>query len=69
MGMQCEVLARVGKEPDNLRSAEALLHTDVMIALYALDGPALYMNPAARNILADPSECFSALLPPLLITM
>ena len=61
MGMQCEVLADVGKEPENLRSAEALLHTDVMIALYALDGPALYMNPAARNMLGDPSDGLSTL--------
>ena len=49
MAMLCEVIGGADDEPDNLRSAEALLHTDVMIVLYALDGPALYMNPAARN--------------------
>jgi diguanylate cyclase (GGDEF)-like protein len=49
MAMFCEVLGSADDEPDNLRSAEALLHTDVMIALYAKDGPPLYMNPAARN--------------------
>lgn len=49
MGMQCEVVAQPDDEPENLRSAEALLHTDVMISLYAINGPVLYMNPAARN--------------------
>ena len=49
MAMLCEVIASADDEPDNLRSAEALLHTDVMIALYEMDGPPLYMNPAARN--------------------
>lgn len=49
MAMLCEVIGNAIDEPNNLRSAEALLHTDVMISLYELDGPALYMNPAARN--------------------
>ena len=49
MAMLCEVLGNAEDEPDVLRSAEALLHTDVMIALFAKDGPPLYMNPAARN--------------------
>ncbi len=50
MAMQCEVLGNADDEPANLRSAEALLHTDVMITLYERNGPALYMNPAARNV-------------------
>lgn len=58
MAMQCEVLERADSEPDNLRSAEALLHTDVKIALFELDGPALYMNPAARNSIGGPSISF-----------
>jgi diguanylate cyclase (GGDEF)-like protein len=49
MAMLCEVVGNAVNEPNNLRSAEALLHTDVMISLYELNGPALYMNPAARN--------------------
>ncbi|WP_187429752.1 hypothetical protein ROLI_009990 [Roseobacter fucihabitans] len=49
MAMQCEVIDRADAEPENLRSAEALLHTDVMIALHDVDGPPSYMNPAARN--------------------
>ena len=49
MAMLCEVVGDANDEPTNLRSAEALLHTDVMISLYELGGPPLYMNPAARN--------------------
>ena len=49
MAMLCEVVGDAIDEPSNLRSAEALLHTDVMISLYELGGPPLYMNPAARN--------------------
>ena len=52
MGMQCEVVAQPDDEPENLRSAEALLHTDVMITLFSMHGPVLYMNPAARNAAA-----------------
>ena len=50
MAMQCEVLGTPDPLPDNLRSAQALLHTDVMITLYRADGTPLYMNPAARNM-------------------
>lgn len=59
IAMQCEVLGAPDSLPENLRSAEALLHTDVMIALYQADGPPLYMNPAARNMTsqADSALC------------
>lgn len=50
MAMQCEVLGTPDPRPDNLRSAQALLHTDVMISLYGADGRPLHMNPAARNM-------------------
>lgn len=53
MAMQCEVVGSADDEPDNLRSAEALLHTDVMIALHDADGVPVYMNPAARNTATD----------------
>ncbi|MFT4706456.1 MAG: diguanylate cyclase (GGDEF)-like protein [Yoonia sp.] len=49
VGMQCEVVGQSDTDPENLRSAEALLHTDVMITLYSVTGVVLYMNPAARN--------------------
>lgn len=53
MAMQCEVFGEPDKQPENLRSAEALLHTDVMITLFSIDGPPLYMNPASRNVSHD----------------
>jgi diguanylate cyclase len=48
MAMLCEAHADHQGSPENLRSAEALLHTSVMIVLYTHEGRALYLNPAAR---------------------
>ncbi|MEM8837817.1 MAG: EAL domain-containing protein [Pseudomonadota bacterium] len=48
MGMLCEARAQAENTPETLRSAEALLHTSVMISLYDLQGMPLYCNPAAR---------------------
>ncbi|MDW3225188.1 MAG: EAL domain-containing protein [Paracoccaceae bacterium] len=59
MAMQCEVIGRADDEPENLRSAEALLHTDVMIALHDLNGPPHYMNPAARNTATHAAQTIS----------
>ena len=59
MGMQCEVVDQAKNEPDNIRSAEALLHTDVMITLYSIDGVPLYMNPAARNAAINSRHVFA----------
>lgn len=50
MAMLCETVGEAEEQPENLRSAEALLHTDVMIALFSQKGPRLYSNPAARSI-------------------
>ena len=61
MAMQCETLGDVDTEPENLRSAEALLHTDVMITLFSRDGPPLYLNPAARNAFANAVKDFADL--------
>lgn len=61
MAMQCEVLAQNNDQPENLRSAEALLHTDVFITLFSFDGPPLYMNPAARNSAFNASTKFSSI--------
>ncbi len=49
MAMQCEVVGETVSVPENVRSTEALLHTDVMISLYENDGAPIYMNPAARK--------------------
>ncbi|MCB1494087.1 MAG: diguanylate cyclase, partial [Rhodobiaceae bacterium] len=56
MGMMCEALEDEVQSPESLRSAEALLHTSVMIALYAHDGTLLYSNPAARACHRTPGE-------------
>lgn len=53
MAMQCEAFGQANQEPENLRSTEALLHTDVMITLYSQKGAPLYMNPAARNMVPN----------------
>jgi len=49
MAMQCEAVSEANQTPQNLRSAEALLYTDVMISLFTRDGPPLYQNPAAQT--------------------
>ncbi|GGB45507.1 GGDEF-domain containing protein [Roseibium aquae] len=49
VAMMCEATGIAEDTPETLRSAEALLHTDVMISLFAASGRELYMNPAARN--------------------
>ena len=59
MGMFCEVFDQSENEPENIRSAEALLHTDVMITQYAIKGELLYMNPAARNAAVGSQHVFS----------
>jgi len=50
MAMMCETLGAAAETPETLRSAEALLHTDVVIALFTSNGDPLYQNPAARNV-------------------
>ena len=50
MGMFCEARKDGQFEPEALRSAEALLHTSVMITLYTASGEPLYRNPAARSM-------------------
>ena len=59
MGMQCEVVDEAEAAPENIRSAEALLHTDVMITMYDSDGGLLYMNPAARNAAISSQHAFA----------
>ncbi|MBB6065301.1 putative bifunctional diguanylate cyclase/phosphodiesterase [Pseudoxanthomonas broegbernensis] len=48
-GMLCEGTAENGMEPEVMRSADALLHTQMMISLHRDDGRTLYLNPAARS--------------------
>ncbi len=49
MAMMCEALLQEKFDNEALRSAEALLHTSVMITLYSKSGEPLYRNPAARS--------------------
>jgi len=61
MAMQCEASVETGDTPENLRSAEALLHTDVLITLFSKAGPSLYLNPASRNAFAGSVDHFEQL--------
>lgn len=61
MAMQCQALGDTDAQPQNLRSAEALLHTDVLITLFSKDGPPLYLNPAARNTFDEKLTDFATL--------
>lgn len=60
MAMMCEVPGTAEDTPENIRSAEALLHTDVMITLYGEAGDVLYMNPMARRTVRTGPQCFRA---------
>ena len=48
MGMLCDGTEDASMKPEALRSADALLHTQLMISLHREDGSTLYLNPAAR---------------------
>lgn len=48
IGMLCEGSEETSLLPDAMRSADALLHTQLMISLHGSDGQTLYSNPAAR---------------------
>jgi len=54
IAMLCEAIGEQHADPETLRSAEALLHTPVMITLFDESGRALYRNPAARSSVANP---------------
>ena len=53
MAMFCQGIEERPDAPETLRSAQALLHTTVMISLFDLDGNSLYHNPAARASLGE----------------
>ena len=62
MAMQCEAVSEAGQTSQNLRSAEALLFTDVLITLFGREGPPLYMNPAAQHVFPSGLKNFSDLI-------
>ena len=49
LAMLCEGTVDQSREPETLRSAQALIHTTVKISLFSTTGEALYQNPAARG--------------------
>ncbi|MEP1931939.1 MAG: EAL domain-containing protein [Roseibium sp.] len=53
MAMLCEGREHHEQQPETLRSAEALMHTTVMISLFTKDGVPLYRNTAARAACLD----------------
>ncbi len=61
MGLLCEAVNQDAEQPENLRSRDALLHSDVMILMYPEDGPPSYMNPSARDRLGAGEDGFRAL--------
>ncbi|MGX9963188.1 putative bifunctional diguanylate cyclase/phosphodiesterase [Roseomonas sp. F4] len=56
MGMLCEGRDEARLQPEAIRSADALLHTKLMISLHDLDGRTLYCNPAARASFESPHQ-------------
>lgn len=46
------------QQPETLRSAEALMHTSVMISLFSEDGEPLYRNTASRASCSAPEAAF-----------
>ena len=53
MAMLCESLGQETQTNENLRSLNALLHTDIAVGLFSFEGDLLYQNPAARNFTPD----------------
>jgi len=51
MAMMCEVVNQTTQTTETLRSTQALLHTEVSIALFDISGAPLYKNPAAWSLL------------------
>lgn len=62
MAMMCEALSDLEEEPETVRSAQALMHTDVMITLFdaGASGAALYSNPSSMRSLIETDDTFSA---------
>ncbi|OHX22050.1 putative bifunctional diguanylate cyclase/phosphodiesterase [Chromobacterium sphagni] len=58
MMMFCEAQNHLTADPASLRSAEALMHTSVLITLYDAAGRALYRNPSARAQVAHAGEAW-----------
>lgn len=60
IGMLVEARAEDQTEPTTIRSADALLHTQVITALFGSDGGELYANPAFREAFGPGIHRFGA---------
>ena len=60
IGMLVEARAEDQTEPTTIRSADALLHTQVITALFDADGCELYANPAFRETFGPGRHRFGA---------
>ncbi|MDO1581754.1 putative bifunctional diguanylate cyclase/phosphodiesterase [Rhizobium oryzicola] len=60
MGMLCEGSEELGLQPETIRSADALLHTQLMISMHDVSGRTLYSNPSARGSFAENYVDFSS---------
>lgn len=58
VAMLCEAMQRDEYPTESLRSVEALLHADIKVLLFALNGKPLFLNPAARMTFEDNFENF-----------
>ncbi len=58
MALLCEGRPHHEQQPETLRSAEALMHTSVMISLFSQDGKPLYRNTASRAACSAPEAPF-----------
>ncbi len=67
MAMICEAIGQQSEDAQALRSAEALLHTSVMITLFASTGEPLYRNPAARASANRSSQTLQQRFPDLTV--
>jgi len=60
VAMLCEAQSGLVEEPETVRSAEALMHTDVMITLFDRAGEALYANPSSRRSMLEAADALRA---------
>lgn len=59
LALQVEVIGEANLDTESQRSVEALMHTDVLVMLFAIEGQLLYANPAAQAQLPGPLTNFT----------
>lgn len=53
LAMLCEGTVDEQREPEGIRSAQALIHTPIQISMITETGAVLYLNPAAREMRSE----------------